>query len=148
MSVGIVTMYSPPISERTQDQKRYGDLLQSLLPKKIETKQEYDFFIDLIEALLEKEESEDLLPDESDLVELLVVIVQDYETRTVSFSDSEPIDVLLHLMESNSLKQSDLVGILGSSGVVSEVVNGKREISKAQAQKLGDRFNLSYKLFL
>jgi HTH-type transcriptional regulator / antitoxin HigA len=66
----------------------------------------------------------------------------------VSFPESDPRDILIHLMESNDLKQSDLVGILGSSGVVSEVVNGKREISKAQAQSLGDRFNLSYKLFL
>jgi HTH-type transcriptional regulator / antitoxin HigA len=136
------------ISERTQDQKSYGDLLQSLLPKKIETKQEYGVFVDRLEALLEKEESEALQPDESDLVELLVLIIQDYETRTVSFPEAEPRDILIHLMESNDLKQSDLVGILGSSGVVSEVVNGKREISKAQAQNLGDRFNLSYKLFL
>jgi HTH-type transcriptional regulator / antitoxin HigA len=144
----MVTMHSPTISERTQDQTRYGDLLQSLLPKKIETKQEYEFFVDRLEALLEKEESEALQPDESDLAELLVLIIQDYETRTVSFPDSDPRDILIHLMESNDLKQSDLVGILGSSGVVSEVVNGKREISKAQAQNLGDRFKLSYKLFL
>ncbi len=136
------------IPERTQDQKRYGDLLQSLLPKKIENKQEYEFFVDRLEILLGKEEQEDLLPDESDLVELLVLIVQEYETRMVSFPESEPRDTSLHLMESNDLKQSDLVGILGSSGVVSEVFNGKREISKAQAQKLGDRFNISYKLFL
>jgi HTH-type transcriptional regulator / antitoxin HigA len=144
----MVTMHSPTISERTQDQTRYGDLLQSLLPKKIETKQEYEFFVDRLEALLEKEESEALQPDESDLAELLVLIIQDYESRIVSFPEAEPRDILIHLMESNDLKQSDLVGILGSSGVVSEVVNGKREISKAQAQNLGDRFKLSYKLFL
>ncbi|MDJ0745146.1 MAG: hypothetical protein QNJ32_17550 [Xenococcaceae cyanobacterium MO_167.B27] len=36
-------------------------------------------------------------------------------------------------MEANNIKQENLVGVIGSRGVVSEVVNGKRSISKAQA---------------
>ncbi len=40
------------------------------------------------------------------------------------------------------------VGIIGSKGVVSEVVNGKREISKAQAKALGDFFHVDAGLFI
>jgi HTH-type transcriptional regulator/antitoxin HigA len=40
------------------------------------------------------------------------------------------------------------VGVIGSSGVVSEVVNGKRMISKTQAKALGQYFNLSPSLFI
>jgi HTH-type transcriptional regulator / antitoxin HigA len=56
--------------------------------------------------------------------------------------------MLLHLMESHGLKQADLVGILGSSGVTYEVVNGKREISKAQAKALGECFQVDPGLFI
>jgi HTH-type transcriptional regulator/antitoxin HigA len=61
---------------------------------------------------------------------------------------SSPHDILQHLMESSGTRQADLVGIIGSSGVVSEVVNGKRAISKAQAKALGEYFNLSPSLFI
>jgi HTH-type transcriptional regulator/antitoxin HigA len=46
------------------------------------------------------------------------------------------------------LKQTDLLIVFGSSGIASEVINGKREISKAQAQKLGEYFNIQPALFL
>jgi HTH-type transcriptional regulator / antitoxin HigA len=41
-----------------------------------------------------------------------------------------------------------LVGVIGSSGVVSEVINGKRSISKAQAKALGEYFKVSPSLFI
>ena len=59
-----------------------------------------------------------------------------------------PRDVLLHFMEVRELKQADLVGVIGSKGVVSEVVNGKRAISKAQAKTLGEFFNVNPSLFI
>jgi antitoxin component HigA of HigAB toxin-antitoxin module len=45
---------------------------------------------------------------------------------------------------------ADIVNLIysGSSGVVSEVVNGKRAISKAQAKALGDYFKISPSLFI
>ncbi|MEO0843436.1 MAG: helix-turn-helix domain-containing protein, partial [Cyanobacteria bacterium J06643_5] len=54
----------------------------------------------------------------------------------------------LFLMEQKGIKQSDLIGIIGSKGVISEVVNGKREISKAQAKALGEFFNVDAGLFI
>jgi HTH-type transcriptional regulator / antitoxin HigA len=51
-------------------------------------------------------------------------------------------------MESNHTRQADLVGLIGSRGVVSEVVNGKRAISKAQAKALGEFFSVSPGLFI
>jgi HTH-type transcriptional regulator / antitoxin HigA len=41
-----------------------------------------------------------------------------------------------------------LVGVIGSRGVVSEIVNGKRSISKAQAKALGQLFDVSPSLFI
>lgn len=51
-------------------------------------------------------------------------------------------------MESRNAKQADLVPILGGRGRVSELVNGKRAISKAQAKALADFFHVSAELFL
>ena len=51
-------------------------------------------------------------------------------------------------MDSSSIKQADLVGVIGSSEVVSEVVNGKRAMSKTQAKALGDYFKVSSSLFI
>lgn len=51
-------------------------------------------------------------------------------------------------MEENNYKQKDIVHIFGSSGITSEVVGGKRSISKAQAKKLAEFFNVSVDLFI
>ena len=56
--------------------------------------------------------------------------------------------MLLHLMEARNMKQEELVGVIGSRGVVSEIVNGKRSISKAQAKVLGKLFHVSPSLFI
>ena len=50
--------------------------------------------------------------------------------------------------EVRELKQADLVGVIGSKGVVSEVVHGKRAISKAQAKALGKFFNVNPSVFI
>ena len=50
--------------------------------------------------------------------------------------------------ESSGTRQIDLVGIIGSNGVVSEIVNGKRGISKAQAKALSEYFKVSSSLFI
>ena len=51
-------------------------------------------------------------------------------------------------MEQRDLKQNNLLHIFGSSGITSEVVNGKRSISKAQAKKLAEFFKVSVELFI
>ncbi len=70
------------------------------------------------------------------------------ETENYPMDKSEPHEILQHIMESSGTRQADLVGIIGSSSVVSEVVNGKRAISKAQAKALGDYFKISPSLFI
>ena len=85
---------------------------------------------------------------ESDECDLLALLLGAYEDEHYPMDDGKPLDVLLYLMEANDLKQADLVNVIGSSGVVSEVVNGKRQISKNQAQALGKFFHVDPKLFL
>jgi HTH-type transcriptional regulator / antitoxin HigA len=52
-----------------------------------------------------------------------------------------------HLMESNGLRQVDLIDVFGAESTVSEVLNGKRALAKSHIEKLSRRFNLSPGLF-
>jgi HTH-type transcriptional regulator / antitoxin HigA len=83
---------------------------------------------------------------------LLVKLVRDYEEKTYSLQEwmqTEPYEFLQHLMEGRGMKQVELVEAIGlSKGLVSAIVNGKREISKTQAKKLGAYFNVSPAAFI
>lgn len=89
-----------------------------------------------------------LSAEEENLLELLSVLIEKYEDEHYPIPDSSPNEVLKFLMEDRELKQKDLLPIFGSSGITSEVVNGKRSISKAQAKKLADYFKVSVELFI
>ncbi len=78
----------------------------------------------------------------------MVTLIEVYESENYPMDKSTPHEILQHLMEASGTRQADLVGVIGSSGVVSEVVNGKRSISKAQAKALEDYFKVSASLFL
>ena len=92
-----------------------------------------------------------LTPAEEDLLELLVQLIELFEETHYAFPPEmkgTPLSMLQFLMESNNLKQVDLIGVIGSKGVVSEVVNGKRGISKKMAIALSERFKVDAGLFL
>jgi HTH-type transcriptional regulator/antitoxin HigA len=99
-----------------------------------------------IAKLLRK--GDNLAPEEDRLLDLLSALVERYEDETEVFPASPPHRILLFLLEQNDLQQVDLVKVFGSSGRVSEVVNGKRSISKAQAKALGEFFKVSPELFI
>ena len=59
-----------------------------------------------------------------------------------------PLQILQYLMEQRDLRQADLLPIFGSRSVTSEVINGKREFSKAHIRRLADFFHVSPEVFL
>jgi len=61
---------------------------------------------------------------------------------------AEPVEALRVLMEDRKLRQRDLIPVFGSSSVVSDVLNGKRSISKAHARKLAEFFHVPVSLFI
>ncbi|MGB3297547.1 MAG: transcriptional regulator [Phormidesmis sp.] len=132
----------------TIDRESYSSILTSYLPAPIRTEEENERAIAQVEALAHQ----DLLTKaEEDLLEMLTQLIEHFEEEHYTFpleQRSTPLSMLLFLMEGNNLKQTDLVGVIGSKGVVSEVVNGKRGISKKMAIALGDRFNVNAGLFL
>jgi HTH-type transcriptional regulator / antitoxin HigA len=129
----------------TFDRANYSNLLAEVAPRAIETEAEYDRLLAVAEGLTF---AKNRTPEEKALYKLLVTLIEVYEDQNYPIDKSEPHEILQHIMEASGTRQADLVGIIGSSGVVSEVVNGKRAISKAQAKTLGDYFKVSPSLFI
>jgi HTH-type transcriptional regulator / antitoxin HigA len=122
----------------------YGDLLAQHQPKAIETEAENEAAILLAESLDHRQRT----PEEDALLELLIILIEKFEETSYPLPNLEADRMLLHLMEARNMKQEELVGVIGSRGVVSEIVNGKRSISKAQAKVLGELFHVSPSLFI
>ncbi len=57
-------------------------------------------------------------------------------------------DLLAYLMEQHGLSRADLVPLLGTPSRVSEVLNGKRELSMSMVRKLRERFRISADLLI
>ncbi len=129
----------------TFDQAAYGDLLAEVAPKVIDTEEEYNRLLAIAEQLTFKQNR---TPEERALHKLLVMLIETYEAQNYPMDQAAPHEILQHILESSGTRQADLVGVIGSSDVVSEIVNGKRSISKAQAKVLGDYFKVSPTLFI
>ena len=82
----------------------------------------------------------------ANLMDVLGVLVETYENQTVAEPASNPPAVLKHLMEAHGLKQKDLPE-LGSQGVVSEILNGRRTLNTRQIKALSERFSVSPAVF-
>ena len=128
------------------NEERYGELLADALPRVIETEKESERLTALVECLLAK--GKDRSPEESELLKLAVTLVEDFEERNYKLGKATPREALLELMSARGLRQADLVPLFGSKGIVSEVINGKRELSKAQIRMLAEFFHVSPELFI
>jgi HTH-type transcriptional regulator/antitoxin HigA len=128
------------------DAARYRRLLSKAMPVVIETEEENDRLLALVEKLMDK--GENLSPEEEKLLKLLTKLIEDFEENYYHPKDATPLEILHHLMDARGLKQSDLWHVFGSKGTASEVINGKRAISKTQAKALAEFFYVSVELFI
>lgn len=128
------------------DPKRYARLLARTLPKVIRTEREHERLLAEVEALMDKGDSR--TPEEDTLLELMVSLIEAYEAGHHALPDASPREILLYLMEKRRLSQADLVPIFKSRGYVSDVVHGRRAISKRHAKQLAEFFGVSADLFL
>lgn len=128
----------------TFDETTYSNLLAQAAPKVIETEVEYERVLALTEKL---HFTKNRTVEQRVLYKLLVTLVELYESEHYPIPESQPYEVLQQIMEASGTRQADLVEIIGSSSVVSEIIDGKRAISKAQAKILGERFSVSPSVF-
>jgi HTH-type transcriptional regulator / antitoxin HigA len=107
---------------------------------------DYNNLVKLLDSLIDEvgnNESHRL----SRLMETIGSLIESYESQNYPDIEGDPINALKTLMEEHGLKQSDLPEI-GSQGVVSEIISGKRQLNVRQLKLLGERFKVSPIVFV
>ena len=112
----------------------------------IRSKAEYDRAVATLDTIID-EIGEDETHPLADLAEALSVFVEAYDKSHYQTSSPSPRAMLRFLMEQHDLGQSDLPEI-GSQGVVSEILSGKRSLNVRQISRLAKRFNVSPSVFV
>jgi len=83
-----------------------------------------------------------------DEIELLTLLIEKWDEDNNTFDDVDPVTLLHSLMEERGLKAKDLVEILGvSKGLVSDILNYKKGLSKEIIRRLSDFFKVSQEAF-
>ena len=124
----------------------YAELLARTLPKVIETEEENEHYLKLLEELDSRQGQ--LTSAEERLADLLTLLIEEFETRHYQLKKATPRAVLSELMQLHGLKQKDLVAVFGTPSIVSEVLAGKRNLTTEHIRRLSRRFGVSPELFL
>jgi len=128
------------------DPVRYKRILSRAMPVLIETEEENERSLAVVEELLKK--GENITPEEEKVLKLLIRLIEDFEQKYYHVDEAEPLEVVRDLMEARDAKQSHLWELFGSKGIASEVLSGKRAISKAHARALASYFHVTADLFI
>jgi HTH-type transcriptional regulator/antitoxin HigA len=125
----------------------YLDLVKRLPLRPINSRNEHRAAGEVLDELVGRN---DLTAGQRDYLAALAHFVADYERREFvsRFRKLTPIELLRELMSANNMNTSDLGYVLGSRGLASEVLNGKRGLSKTLIAKLSRRFGVAPALFL
>ena len=107
---------------------------------------EYEQLVELLDEITDIVRDNEFHPL-AKMMDVIGVLIEDYEDEHFPDLEGDPILVLKYLMEEYDLKQADMTE-LGSQGVVSEILNGKRDLNLRQVKALSERFNLPVSVFI
>ena len=106
----------------------------------------YAHLVGVLEALLEETQGDESHPAMG-LVDIVGDLVENYETEHYALAETSGIQALKFLMQQHGLRQTDLPEV-GSQGVVSEILAGKRELNIRQVRAISKRFGVSSATFI
>ncbi len=112
----------------------------------IHNEREYDLAVEHLDELLDEVGADESHPL-YDLLDTLGTLIRVYEDEHHPMPDVSGADMLRYFIEEHQLAQSDLPEI-GSQGVVSEILSGKRELNMRQIRALAQRFQVSPAVFI
>lgn len=128
----------------TKELEKNWTYLRSVLV--IRNEREYDNAVERMNALLDEIGANEKHPL-YDLLDTLGALISAYEEEHYPIPDADGVELLKYFMEEHGLTQSDLPEV-GSQGVVSEVINGKRELNVRQIRALAKRFHVPPAMFV
>jgi len=128
----------------TDESNRYIELLQEFPPHPIKSEAELLEVQEVIDALID---SGEITSEEQDYINVLGILVHEYEERNVLIPDLSGVELLKALIDEFGFKQKDLVPIFKTESIVSAILNGKRKLNIEHIEKLSDLFNVSPSTF-
>ncbi len=126
------------------DSRAYVELLTTFPPRPIKSAIECDKVQVVIDQLLDAAQ---LSTEQRDYLNLLGLLMEDYESQVVPISDIYGVELLKVLIADRGLKQKDLVQIFKTESIVSAVLSGQRNLTVEHIEKLADFFCLSPAVF-
>jgi HTH-type transcriptional regulator / antitoxin HigA len=126
------------------EREKYVDLLNEFPPRPIRSEQEFTAVQKVVDALLDAKR---LSTDQKEYLNLLGMIIYEYEEKNVKIPDIHGVDLLNILIEEWGLKQKELIPIFKTESIVSAVLNGHRQLTVEHIQKLAEFFHISPAVF-
>jgi HTH-type transcriptional regulator/antitoxin HigA len=119
--------------------------METLLYKIIKTEVQYYKYCNKLEDLLDSGKKTKSVQDE---IELLTVLIEKFDAEHNTFDDADPVELLKSLMKDHKMKAVDLANLLDlSKGLVSDMLNYKKGLSKDTIRILSERFKLNQEAF-
>src|SRR5665647_1781083 len=119
--------------------------METLQYKIIKTDAQYNKYCDILESLVDGGKKSKAIQDE---VELLTLLIEKYDEVHNTFKDADPIELLKSLMKDHKMKAVELAKLLNvSEGLVSDMLNYKKGLSKDTIRILSERFKLNQEAF-
>ena len=107
--------------------------------KPLKTKKDYETLLDWVNQLFDKKVKAD--SPEGEQLQIALLLINQYEDKHFPVPIPDPIKAIKIKMEEKGLKSKDLIGVIGSKGYISSLLNGKKpltlEIARIFHKKLG-----------
>jgi len=131
------------------EKSRYLELIDDFPLRPLRSKAAYKRAMVAADRLAVRDEKS-LTADERDYLETLALLIESYENlhEGIDLSRLRPADVLRHLMDERDMTVTDLGKVIGSKGVASEILSGKRDLSKSHMMTLARHFAVEPAVFL
>lgn len=117
-----------------------------MLLKPINNEKEYDDALTRVDELMNL--NPDIGTNESNELEILVLLIEKYEERHWAISIADPIEAIKYRMEEMNLKQNDLIPYVGNKSKVSELLNRKIALSLTMIRNLSQALKLPLEILI
>ncbi|MBN2655941.1 MAG: helix-turn-helix domain-containing protein [Spirochaetales bacterium] len=122
-----------------------NDVSRFMLNLQIHNEKDNDREIEHLESLTERFEAGET--DLEPLIDYLSSLIVDLEEKTYPLETADPVGILRHLMEQHGHRQSDL-NDMASRTVISEILNGKRQLNLGHIRRLSQKYGVSPEVFI
>ena len=123
----------------------YLEMITQFLLRKIKTNKDYQNAVNRYEYLTDNYQDTKEL---NDYLDVLAMLIDEYENKKFPIADADPIEVLKYLMKEKNIKQTQLAKVFGSQSIVSEVLSKKRGLTLKYIYNMAVMFNVKPQVFV